>query len=230
MGTGYRKLMVGLGLLIAVICAAVAGGAAAGAPGITTIIVGNTTLDVGQSGSVGVWALNVPVGSGVGAYDIRIDYDNTVVDVTGCGDGDACWYSPGFGCNPDAGGGTYMLVNSISQQCMTGCEGDTKLFEIIFDCIGEGPNIWHITVTDFGDCDADYIDYVTVDGWLNWDGAGELTPTAKPTQTPTSKPTPTPTPTPEPAEGDTYMWVVLGIIIGVVAVGGVALLMLRSRV
>ena len=154
----------------------------AAATGSVTITTGNVTVGNGTSDhSVPVYAYNIPAGpdKGLGCYDFRIDYDNTLVDVTGCGKGGACWDSPDA-CNPDAGGGTYMLVNDCtgSGECcispdFEGATGDQVLFYIKFDCLAEGINTWDISVTSFGTCKGVAIPRSVVDGWCN-QTSGEL--------------------------------------------------------
>ena len=63
-------------------------------PQPATITVGNITLDMEQSGTAEVWVKNFPqsASGGLDTYTMNIYLDNTKVDVTGFGPGDATYW------------------------------------------------------------------------------------------------------------------------------------------
>jgi len=157
--------------------------------GDATVTVGNTTLEVGQSGSVPLWVLGIPESAdgGMGCYDIDVYYDSSLVDVTGCGSGDAWWNDPSSCFDHPTAVPAYFSIVDVQPMCPGPDDGvDTKLCTIQFDCIGIGNNTFNPDVVDLGDCNmGDPIPYHEANGWCN--------------QVPTPTPTPPPTPTPTPA-------------------------------
>jgi len=212
---------------VVVICAALlaAGVPAARAQG-TMLEVGSVTLQEGGNSMVDIWVRGVTDSGGLGAYDIRVDYDPALVEVTGVLPGDAPFDSPVYGIYGD-----YLLINGFHVN-IPGPVGDIRIAGLEFTCRGAGdtgfvPTIRALLSTSFVDIPAlpvsGLVEQVPLEsptpaltatpvptGMLTQTPAltGTATPapaetavptaTAAPTVTPTQTPTPTVTPTPMP--------------------------------
>ncbi len=184
-------------------------------PPSAIIEVDNITLDVGQGGSVGVRVRNIPSSAamGMGTYTIWVYYDNTMVDITGIGSGDSWWGSPESWSDQ----GDHIRVVDWLAGCPGPGSGNTRLFDINFDCTGSGNMTWEIDTHEIADCrNGDPIPYIEADGWCYQVPA----PTPTPTLTPTLTATPTPCPVNAEQEVDTDDVIVTGTIIQTAPGGG----------
>ena len=271
MNTAKGKLQATIILIcsVVVICAALlaAGVPMARAQG-TTLEVESVTLQEGGNSMVDIWVRGVTDPDGLGAYDIRVDYDPALVEVTCVLPGDAPFDSLVYGIYSD-----YLLINGFHVD-IPGPVGDIRIAGLEFNCRGAGntgfvPTVRTLVSTSGADIAAlpvsGIVEQVPLESPTpaptappeptgmptptpSTTGTATLAPTetaaptatAAPTVAPTLTPTPTVTPmptttptvtpsvTPEPGGGGTDIWVIIGPIIGVIAVGGVVLLILRS--
>ena len=104
------------------------------------ISVGSATINPGASNNVDVQSVNI--GSpGLGAWEIGITYDASVVTALSCTE------SSGSVCNANFGSDRVQVVGASAG----GLTGDATLASITFECITEGTSVLAVSLDLFAD-------------------------------------------------------------------------------
>ena len=178
-------------VLIATIGAALAvlglllSGSIVSASAHATIDGGTWTFEVDSTGNTAsVTASGLP-SAGLGAADVTVAFDSSVIEITSCGTGDLAG-----ACNPNAPGGPARAAG-FAAPALTA--DPSTIATLTVDCVGaEGSSTdLTITVNEFVDGTAGDPQDITVT-------VQNGTVTCGPVATPTPSPTPSPTPVPSP--------------------------------
>ena len=163
-----------------------------------TIVFDAGPFDVGQQ-VVGTVTANIGA-SALGAYDLRLSYDSSLLSVAGVAGGSASELGA-----PTANTGTpgTILMNGLNASSLTSPVGVVEFAVITFDVLATSSPTTpvDISVTTFADTNFSDISVEAVPGTVNLQQAVEeptATPVVPPTETPTETPAP-PTNTPVPA-------------------------------
>lgn len=188
-GIGRLGLVLGLVLMCSLlglpIWASPNGIPVASAQG-TAIEVGDATLPVGESTSVDIWVRGFPEdGFGLGCYAIRVEYDPTIIEVTGVSPGDAPFDTPISKISAD-----YVSITQFTT-AWPGPTGDIRIADLELTCLGPSETTLAVTVEVLANTNGDEIPVTLVNGII----------TQTPIGTPALTPTPTATPTPPPTAG-----------------------------
>lgn len=215
MGKTRRGTWLALGLVGAVMVAlvgwlAVANPAQAD-PNHLKFDPASATVEPGGSVAVDV-AAEAPA-AGLGIWDLRVTYDASVVDATGC--------AGQSNCNLDFAPDTVAL-NGFNAG---GLSGEQVLATITFTAIGDAgdSSAVSISVVNFGDPDAQETSPTVTGGTITIAAPAEPTPTATPAVVPPTGGTP-------PDSSGPAGWLLVGIIaLGVALIGSAAWATRRLR-
>ncbi len=104
------------------------------------VSVGSATINPGASNSVDVQSINI-ASPGLGAWEIGITYDPSVVTPLSCSE------SSGSVCNANFASNRVQIVGASAG----GLTGDATLASITFECITEGTSVLAISLDVFAD-------------------------------------------------------------------------------
>lgn len=149
-----------------------------------TIAIGSATVAPGGQVTVDL-TVTPDQGPSVGALDLAVNYDNSVLTATGC-------TAPYGACNPSFDQDT-LLYSMSNISGLSGVVGTVTFAAIGADGMSSPLDL---VVTSCGDTVGDPITCTDADGQIS---VVALTPTPTPTPSP---PTPTPTPIPSQTWGD----------------------------
>lgn len=129
------------------------------------IEVESASVPVGSSSSVDIRVKDYPsvpgtFPYGLGAYDIRIDFDPAVIDVTGVSPGDSPFDSPIYNIYDG-----YVQINQFHSQ-WPGPSGDIRLCSLEFSCLGPGVTALPLTVQTLADVDGGHVVHSVVIGTI----------------------------------------------------------------
>lgn len=223
------------------------GGVPSPEAGAATVEVGNATLGVGGQAAVDIWVRGVPDGDfGLGAYDIRINYDPTMLRI-----GNVSGGGPPFDAPISSVAGNYVAVAGFHSS-WPGPTGDVRIARLEFTCLKAGTSELVPEIKTLANVNGDRIPANVAKGTIAQAAAAVPSPTptatAQPLVTPAAVPSPTRapgvtpvatatvtpapalTPTPVPGPGAPLNpWVVAGPILGVLVVALAAYYVLARR-
>jgi len=202
-----RRLVLAGALAIAVVSLAVMSGGSAVSAQATAVSGGSWSFEAGSNGNVvQITAAGLP-STGLGAADISIGFDPSVLRITACSTG-----ALSGACNPNAPGGPAQAAG-FAIPAVTG--GSVVVATLTFDCVGAGgsSSALAVTVNELVDGTPGSPKALSP-GVQNGsvvcsappppppppppESPAEPTPPPTPGPTPTPSPTPTPTPPPPP--------------------------------
>ena len=107
---------------------------------LPTVKVGSATINPGSTGSVDLSARDIGP-PGLGAWEIGITFDSSVVTATACG------AQAGSVCNPNFASNRVQVTGANA----SGFQGTTVLANITFRCNGEGSSVLTVVLDEFAD-------------------------------------------------------------------------------
>jgi len=136
---------------------AITGWQAGAASADTTIVVGSATVLPGQSFSIPISITGVADSKGLGAYDLTLTYNASVITITGCSSGTNAQFAEPAACNASTAG-TVRINDFISQ--LTGPTGDFVLCQVNARAIGSAgqPTSLSINLINLGNANGDEIE------------------------------------------------------------------------
>ncbi len=192
-----------------------------------TVRVGSATVNPGASDTIVVRSTGIAA-PGLGAWEIGIIYDPTIVSAIAC--------SPDNGsvCNTNFSSNRVQVVGASS----AGLTGDANLASITFQCITEGTSVLSVALDVFADAtpgDLQPISPAIQNGLINCEQGTGLPP--NPTSRPSTGSQPTSTPVvittlPDSGTGGTSStnWTFAAVTLaGLTTVAGISALALQRR-
>ena len=104
------------------------------------VSAGSATINPGASNSIDVQSINI-ASPGLGAWEIGITYDTSVVTAVSCSE------SSGSVCNVNFAAGRVQLTGASAG----GLTGDATLASITFECLTEGTSVLAVVLDVFAD-------------------------------------------------------------------------------
>ena len=140
------RTVLALGAILAVILAAIGGGAAA-ASAVTVGPADSVSVDEGDSASVALTAADIADPDGVGAFAVEIEYDPAVVSLDASAAGD---FAVETG---EPSSGVLRIVGYVDES--TGPTGDVALATLSIEGESAGQSALDVTVETLADADGD---------------------------------------------------------------------------
>ncbi len=166
----YRKQGIGLSLILICALVGVFIGAVATVHRVAraegaAVEVNNAAVPATESASVIIWVRNFPEDEfGLGCYTIRIDYDPTMIEVTGVSPGDAPFDAPTYNIYADYVSITQFIV------VMPGPTGDIRICDLEFTCLEVGETTLALTIETLANTNGDEIPATSINGTITQQG------------------------------------------------------------